>query len=228
MVSKNPSSAIGGIISVQNANTEPIKILIVDDHPVMCSGLSNVLNTQEGMKVVGTTGSGSEALRMLPVEMPDLILLDLRMPGMDGLSVLRALQSIATPPKVVVLTSYEEDELIYQAIKAGAQGYVLKDTTEAALVEAIKTVHSGKRYLPIDIASRLTDRMLRTDLSPRELQTLRLLTKGLTNKQIASSLKLSEYTVRHYVNSIIEKLKVSDRTEAVAMAFKTGLLANLE
>ena len=213
---------------MQNANTEPIKILIVDDHPVMCSGLSNVLNTQEGMKVVGTTGSGSEALRMLPVEMPDLILLDLRMPGMDGLSVLRALQSIAAPPKVVVLTSYEEDELIYQAIKAGAQGYVLKDTTEAALVEAIKTVHSGKRYLPIDIASRLTDRMLRTDLSPRELQTLRLLTKGLTNKQIASSLKLSEYTVRHYVNSIIEKLKVSDRTEAVAMAFKTGLLANLE
>lgn len=213
---------------MQNANTEPIKILIVDDHPVMCSGLSNVLNTQEGMTVVGTTGSGSEALRMLPIEMPDLILLDLRMPGMDGLSVLRALQSIATPPKIVVLTSYEEDELIYQAIKAGAQGYVLKDTTEAALVEAIKTVHAGKRYLPIDIASRLTDRMMRTDLSPRELQTLRLLAKGLTNKQIASALHLSEYTIRHYVNSIIEKLKVSDRTEAVAMAFKTGLLANLE
>jgi len=213
---------------MQKTYTDPIKILIVDDHPVMCSGLSNVLNTQEGMRVVGTTGSGAEALKLLSVELPDLILLDLRMPGMDGLSVLRALQSFASPPKVVVLTSYEEDELIYQAIKAGAQGYVLKDTTEAALVEAIKTVYAGKRYLPIDIASRLTDRMLRTDLSPRELQTLRLLAKGLTNKQIAIALNLSEYTIRHYVNSIIEKLKASDRTEAVAMAFKTGLLANSE
>lgn len=213
---------------MQTTCSNPIRILIVDDHPVMCSGLSNVLNAQEGITVIGSTGSGSEALRLLPAEKPDVLLLDLRMPGMDGLSVLRALHSFPQPPRVLVLTSYEEDELIYQAIKAGAHGYLLKDTSETDLVAAIKTVYAGKRYLPIAIAARLTDRMLRTDLTPRELQTLQQLAKGSTNKQIAVSLNLSDYTIRHYVNSIIEKLKVSDRTEAVAMAFRSGLISDLD
>jgi DNA-binding NarL/FixJ family response regulator len=205
----------------------PIRILIVDDHPVMCSGLSNMLGTQERMIVVGTTGSGSEALKFVAREKPDLMLLDLRMPGMDGISVLRALRSVPTPPKVVVLTSYEQDELIYQAIKAGAQGYLLKDTSETELIAAITVVHAGRRYIPIDIAARLADRMMRSDLTPRELQTLELLAKGSTNKQIAAALSLSDYTIRHYVNNIMEKLKVSDRTEAVAIAFKSGLLSHL-
>ena len=205
----------------------PIRILIVDDHPVMCSGLSNMLNAQERMTVIGTTGSGSEALKFVAREKPDLMLLDLRMPGMNGISVLRALQSVPTPPKVVVLTSYEQDELIYQAIKAGAQGYLLKDTSETELIAAITVVHAGRRYIPIDIAARLADRMMRSDLTPRELQTLELLAKGSTNKQIAAALSLSDYTIRHYVNNIMEKLKVSDRTEAVAIAFKSGLLSHL-
>ena len=205
----------------------PIRILIVDDHPVMCSGLSNMLSTQERMIVVGTTGSGSEALKFVAREKPDLMLLDLRMPGMDGISVLRALQLIQAPPKVLVLTSYEHDELIYQAIKAGAQGYLVKDTSETELIAAITVVHAGRRYIPIDIAARFADRMMRSDLTPRELQTLELLAKGWTNKQIAAALSLSDYTIRHYVNNIIEKLKVSDRTEAVAIAFKSGLLSHL-
>jgi len=208
--------------------TYPIRILIVDDHPVMCSGLSNMLNAQERMTVIGTTGSGAEALKFVAREKPDLLLLDLRMPGMDGISVLRALQSVQAPPKVLVLTSYEQDELIYQAIKAGAQGYLLKDTSETELIAAITVVHAGRRYIPIDIAARLADRMMRSDLTPRELQTLELLAKGSTNKQIAATLSLSDYTIRHYVNNIMEKLKVSDRTEAVAIAFKRGLLSNLE
>lgn len=206
----------------------PIRILIVDDHPVMCSGLSNMLNAQERMTVIGTTGSGSEALKFVAREKPDLMLLDLRMPGMDGISVLRALQSVEAPPKVLVLTSYEQDELIYQAIRAGAQGYLLKDTSETELIAAITVVQAGRRYIPIDIAARLADRMMRSDLTPRELQTLELLAKGSTNKQIAAALSLSDYTIRHYVNNIMEKLKVSDRTEAVAIAFKSGLLSNLE
>ena len=206
----------------------PIRILIVDDHPVMCSGLSNMLNAQERMTVIGTTGSGSEALKFVAREKPDLMLLDLRMPGMDGISVLRALQSVQAPPKVLVLTSYEQDELIYQAIRAGAQGYLLKDTSETELIAAITVVQAGRRYIPIDIAARLADRMMRSDLTPRELQTLELLAKGSTNKQIAAALSLSDYTIRHYVNNIMEKLKVSDRTEAVAIAFKSGLLSNLE
>jgi DNA-binding NarL/FixJ family response regulator len=173
-----------------------------------------MLSSQEKMTVVGTTGSGSEALKFVARERTDLMLLDLRMPGMDGISVLRALQSVSAPPKVVVLTSYEQDELIYQAIKAGAQGYLLKDTSETELVAAITVVHAGRRYIPIDIAARLADRMMRSDLTPRELQTLELLS-------------LSDYTIRHYVNNIMEKLKVSDRTEAVAIAFKSGLLSHL-
>jgi DNA-binding NarL/FixJ family response regulator len=213
---------------MQPADVKPIRILIVDDHPVMCSGLSNMLSTEDRMTVVGTAGTGSEALRLIEREKPNMMLLDLRMPGMDGLSVLQALQSIEDPPKVIVLTSYERDELIYQAIKAGAQGYMLKDTSETELIAAITVVHAGKRYIPIDIAARLADRMMRADLTPRELQTIELLAKGFTNKQIATELKLSDYTIRHYVNNIMEKLSVSDRTEAVAMAFKSGLLSHLE
>ncbi len=209
-------------------SNKPIRILVVDDHPVMCSGLSNMLNTQNGMTVVGAAGSGPEALQFIAHEVVDVMLLDLRMPGMNGISVLQMLQTVADPPKVIVLTSYDQDEMIYKAIKSGAQGYVLKDASEAELIAAITVVHEGKRYIPIDIAARLADRMMRSDLTPRELQTLELLAKGWTNKQIASALNLSDYTIRHYVNNIMEKLKVSDRTEAVAMAFRSGLLSNVD
>ncbi|AXC13639.1 two-component response regulator [Acidisarcina polymorpha] len=165
---------------------------------------------------------------MVNIYSPDLLLLDVRMPGMDGIAVLQALQSFAVAPKVVVLTSYEQDELIYQAIRAGAQGYVLKDAAEADLIAAITVVHAGKRYIPLHIAAKLADRMMRADLTPREVQTLELLAKGLTNKQIGSTLHLSDYTIRHYVHSIMDKLAVSDRTEAVAMAFRSGLLSDVE
>jgi DNA-binding NarL/FixJ family response regulator len=187
-----------------------------------------MLSSQEGMTVIGTCGSGSEALKMVGTHRPDLLLLDVRMPGMDGIAVLQALQSFKAAPRVVVLTSYEQDELIYRAIKAGAQGYVLKDATEVDLMAAITVVNAGKRYIPLHIAARLADRMMRADLTPRELQTLELLAKGLTNKQIASSLNLSDYTIRHYVNSLMEKLEVSDRTEAVATAFRSGLLSHAD
>lgn len=209
-------------------NVLPIRIVIVDDHPVMCSGLSNMLGSQPGMAVIGTCGSGSEALTIARDEKPDLMLLDVRMPGMSGIDILKSLQTFDAPPKVIIFTSYKQDELIYQAIKAGAQGYVLKDASEAELIAAITAVISGKRYIPLRIAAVLADRMTRADLTPRELQTLELLAKGSTNKQIASSLNLSDYTIRHYVNSIMKKLKVSDRTEAVAMAFENGLLSYID
>jgi DNA-binding NarL/FixJ family response regulator len=202
-----------------------IRILIVDDHPVVCSGLTSMLSAQVGMEVVGSAASGEEALAMILRDRPSLILLDLRMPGMDGIGVLNALKPIEKPPRVLVLTSFEKDEDIYRAIRAGAHGYLLKDTTESEMVAAISVVSGGKRYIPRHIAARLADRMMRSDLTARELQILELLAQGSTNKQIGATLDISDNTVRHHVNNIMEKLQVSDRTEAVATAMRSGVLS---
>jgi two-component system, NarL family, response regulator len=215
-------------MSTQESVSKVIRILIVDDHPVVCSGLTSMLSAQTGIEVVGSAASGEEALAMVQRDGPDLMLLDLRMPGMDGIGVLNALKRIEHPPRVVVLTSFEKDEDIYRAIRAGAQGYLLKDTSESEMVAAISVVNSGKRYIPRHIAARLADRLMRSDLTPRELQILELLAQGSTNKQIAGSLDISDNTVRHHVNSIMEKLQVSDRTEAVAMALRSGLLSGTD
>jgi len=156
------------------------------------------------------------------------MLLDLRMPGMDGIAVLHKLKEIENPPRVIVLTSFEKEEDIYRAIRAGAQGYLLKDASEDEMVAAILEVAEGKRYIPRDIAARLANRMLRADLTSRELEVLELLAQGSTNKQIARALKISDNTVRCHVINIMEKLQVSDRTEAVANALKKGVLASTD
>jgi DNA-binding NarL/FixJ family response regulator len=205
-----------------------IRILIADDHPVVCSGLTSMLSSHSEIEVVGSASSGEEAIASLAETHPHVLLLDLRMPGMDGLTVLRALGRMEAPPRVIVLTSFEKEEDIYRAIRAGAQGYLLKDSTEAEMISALQTVHSGKRYIPRHIAARLADRMLRSDLTARELQILNSLSLGHTNKEIAKNLRISENTVRHHVTSIMEKLQVSDRTEAVAMALRTGVLSEME
>jgi DNA-binding NarL/FixJ family response regulator len=202
----------------------PIRILIVDDHPVVCTGLTSMLSAQPGFDIVGSAASGEEALAIVKRDAPDLLLLDLRMPGMDGIGVLQALKRIPVAPRVIILTSFDKDEDIYRAIRAGAQGYLLKDTTEAEMTAAITVVHSGNRYIPRHIAARLADRMMRSDLTARELQILEQLAEGSTNKQIADTLDISDNTVRHHVNSIMEKLQVSDRTEAVATAIRSGVL----
>jgi DNA-binding NarL/FixJ family response regulator len=147
------------------------------------------------------------------------------MPGMDGIAVLHALKVMESPPQAIVLTSFEKDEDIYRSIRAGAQGYLLKDTSEAEMVAAITAVDVGERYIPRRVAARLADRMLRADLTGRELSILELLAEGSTNKEIAGMLNISDNTVRHHVNNIMEKLQVSDRTEAVATAIRSGVLS---
>lgn len=209
-------------------SNNPIRILIVDDHPVVCSGLTSMLSAQPGLDIVGSAASGEEALAIIKRNKPDLLLLDLRMPGMDGIGVLQALKKFDGAPHVIILTSFDKDEDIYRAIRAGAQGYLLKDTTEAEMIAAITVVNSGNRYIPRHIAARLADRMMRSDLTARELQILEQLADGSTNKQIAEALDISDNTVRHHVNSIMEKLRVSDRTEAVATAIRSGVLSGTD
>jgi DNA-binding NarL/FixJ family response regulator len=205
-----------------------IRILIVDDHPVVCAGLTSMLSAQPGIEVVGSAASGEEALTIVQGASLHVILLDLRMPGMDGIGVLNALRKIEKAPRVVVLTSFEKEEDIYRAIRAGAHGYLLKDATESEMLAAISAVNAGKRYIPRHIAARLADRMMRSDLTARELQILELLAEGSTNKQIGTTLDISDNTVRHHVNNIMEKLQVSDRTEAVATAMRSGVLSGTD
>lgn len=201
-----------------------IRIFIVDDHPVVRAGLSSMLGTQAHFEITGSASSGEEALTALQRVPVDVLLLDLRMPGMDGIEMLRRMARLNKSPRTIVLTNYEMDEDVYRAVQAGAQGYLLKDTSQQEMVDSIKTVHAGKRYLPQHIASRLADRMMRSTLSGRETEILTMLAKGSTNKEIGKVLDISENTVRSHVNSILEKLEVSDRTEAATAGILRGII----
>jgi DNA-binding NarL/FixJ family response regulator len=183
-----------------------------------------MLNSQPDMEVVGAASSGGEALEILRPGSTDLLLLDLRMAGMGGIDTLNALKRAKIETRVIILTSYESDEDIYRAVQAGAQGYLLKDAPQSDMIEAIRAVHNGERYFPRHIAARLAERMTRTNLTARELEVLRILARGLTNREIGYALNISGNTVRNHVNSIIEKLEVSDRTEAATIAIHRGII----
>lgn len=202
---------------------EAIRILIVDDHPVVRAGLTSMLGTQPGIQVVGSASSGREALALTGELVPDIMLLDLRMPGMNGIETMRAVANRGSETRIIVLTNFETDEDIYSAVRAGAQGYLLKNTSQQEMLEAIRLVVNHKRYFPPHIAARLAERMARAELTPREGEVLPLLAKGLTNKQIGKALSISDKTARNHVNSILEKLNAGDRTEAVITAIQQGL-----
>jgi two-component system NarL family response regulator len=187
-----------------------------------------MLSTEPDLKVCASASSGERALALVEHEQFDVMLLDLRMPGMDRIAVLQKLKTAENPPRVIVLTSFAKEEEIYRAIRAGAQGYLLKDASDAEMAAAISAVAGGKRYIPHDIAARLANRMLRQDLTSRDIEVLALLAEGATNKHIAAALKISDNTVRCHINNIMEKLQVSDRTESVAYAAKKGVLAGTD
>ena len=202
----------------------PIRLLMVDDHPVVRAGLNSMLRKQSSLKVIGSVHGGREALEFLANNTADVMLLDLRMPNMDGIETLRSLQKLPAPPRVVILSNFEYDEEIYRAVEAGAMGYLLKDTSRDEIIAAIKAVHAGNTHFPKRIEERLLDRKQRDGLSAREREILELLSKGLTNKTIGQALGLSKFTVRNHVNRILEKLEVCDRTEASTVAIEQGIL----
>ncbi len=202
----------------------PISVLLVDDHPVVRAGLASMLGTCNRLSIVGSATNGRDALQFLERQPVDVMLLDLRMPTMSGIDTLLALKTHKSPPRTIVLTTYEMDEDVFQAVQAGALGYLLKDTCLSEMIEAIEVVQSGKRYLPRHIASQLAERMSRSTLTPREIEIISIVAKGLTNREIGSVLHISENTVRNHINSIMEKLEVSGRTEAATSALHRGII----
>lgn len=205
---------------------QSIQILIVDDHLVVREGLTTLLGKESNFTVAAGVESGAKALAFLAHNRVDVVLLDLRMPKDSGLDVLPQILACTHPPRVLILSSFEFEEEIYRAAKSGASGYLTKDATRADIVSAIREVASGKLHFPHAIAARIAERECRTGLSPRELDILRFIAKGLTNREIGHALQISQFTVRNHVIHILEKLEASDRTEAVSIAIQHGIIGS--
>jgi DNA-binding NarL/FixJ family response regulator len=210
----------------QQSAKHPIRVLIVDDHPVVRAGLTSLLRKETALRVVGSAHSAEEALALLSQFEVDLILLDLRMPRVSGIDFLIMLKKLERPPAVIILSSYEYEDEIHRAMKAGAAGYLSKNASRTEIVAAITAVSEGGKYLPANIAEYIAEHESRAALSPREVEILEMVAKGLTNIEIARILAISQFTVRNHIKHIGSKLDVSDRTEAAMVALQLGIISS--
>ena len=201
-----------------------IRVMIADDHPIVCLGLATMIDSQPDMTVVAQASNGREAVEMFTQHTPDVTLIDLRMPEMSGVDAIKAIRARHPGAVFIVLTTYQGDEDIHKAMAAGAQGYLLKGMPHDDLLEAIRRVKGGSQYLPPSVRSSLANRLPSSELSPRELQILELIVKGLSNKQIADRLGITEGTVKWHVNAILGRMNVSDRTQAAVAALNSGIV----
>jgi DNA-binding NarL/FixJ family response regulator len=202
----------------------PLTILIADDHPMVREGLAAVINRQSEMRVVAEAGNGREAVEQFVALRPDVALLDLRMPMMDGIEAVMSIYEREPAARMVIVTSYDSEEDIYRALRAGAQGYVLKDAPSKDLIDCIHAVGDGKSWIPPAVGAKLARRVTERSLTARETEVLRALAKGKSNKEIGVALNISEGTVKVHVTHMLEKLKVTGRTEAIGEAVKRGLV----
>ena len=200
-----------------------IRVLVVDDHPITRFGIAAIIEATPDMTVVAQAGSGEEAVELYEIHHPDITLMDLRLPGMSGVEAIRTVVARHRQARFVVLTTYEGDEDIHQALQAGARSYIVKGMPHEALVSALRRVHAGGQFLPPPVSRALFSRIPNSELSPREREVLSLIVRGRSNREIASDLGITEATVKCHVSVILMRLNVSDRTQAVVTALRRGL-----
>jgi DNA-binding NarL/FixJ family response regulator len=200
-----------------------IRILTVDDHPLLRKGIAALVNAEDDMKLVAEASSGEEALEKFRVHRPDVTLMDIQLPGLNGIETISQIQNEFPNARIIVLTTYSGDSQVVRAIKAGARAYLLKRQVHRELLETIRAVHAGQRRVPQEIAVELVDRP-RDDLTAREIDVLRLIASGNANKEIADQLSIGEASVKSYVANILSKLDAKDRTHAVTIGLKRGII----
>jgi DNA-binding NarL/FixJ family response regulator len=199
------------------------KVLVVDDHPIVRAGIAAIIQTSADMMVVGQVASGEDAVQTFATHLPDVTLMDLRLPGLSGVDAIRTIRHTHPEARFVVLTTYEGDEDIYQALAAGAKGYIIKGMPHTVLLGALRRVCAGGQYLPQSVTRALAGRTPSSELSAREREVLSLIVGGKSNREIASALGITEGTVKCHVSVILMRLNVHDRTQAVLVALQRGL-----
>jgi DNA-binding NarL/FixJ family response regulator len=207
-----------------SAETSPIRILVVDDHPVVRQGVAGLVGGQPDMSIVGQASNGREAIKQFRTHHPDIVLMDLQMPEMNGLDALMAIRDEAPEARIIVLTTYTGDAQVLRAIKAGARGYLLKSALHKDLLDAIRAVHSGRKSLSPEASYELAEHAADDSLTPAEVRVLRLIAQGNANKEIADQLSVSEETVKGQVRNILSKLSAKDRTHAAMIGLKRGII----
>jgi DNA-binding NarL/FixJ family response regulator len=207
-----------------DVEASPIRILVVDDHPVVRQGVVGLVGGQPDMSIVGQAANGREAIQQFRVHRPDIVLMDLQMPEMNGLDALMAIRDEAPEARIVVLTTYTGDAQVLRAIKAGARGYLLKSALHRELLETIRAVHVGKKSLSAEVSFELAEHATDDALTPAEVRVLRLIAQGNANKEIAEQLSVSEETVKGQVRNILSKLGAKDRTHAAMIGLKRGII----
>lgn len=203
---------------------ESIRVLCVDDHSLVRKGLASILANEPDMEVAGEAASGREAVEAFRSLQPEVVLMDLRMPEMDGIEATRQIRKLNPEAKIIALTSYDGDQEIYRALEAGVRGYLLKEMVHTEVVRAIRVVHSGKRLMPAEVAERLGEYFPQVALTPREVEVLQYVARGLGNKEIGTRLGTAAGTVKMHLQNILCKLGASDRTHAVTIAVRRGII----